>query len=332
MYRANLYLRTALRILIPIHTFKASNETWLYRGVQDVNWSQYLSENDTIALDSSVSSPIFKNSQYVFLKAKDAIADQFRKKTGVRPSVDLDDPTVRINVFIQNNEVTLSLDSSGSSLHRRGYRADVNEAPLNEALAAGLIMISGWDRKSNFLDPMCGSGTLLIEAAMIAFNIAPNIKRKKFGFMNWKDFDKALWEKIYKEALNNTQEFNYKIYGSDISPESVRIARSNIRGAGFQDKIEIQRKDFVKLDPPDGKIIIVMNPPYGERIKPEDINLLYKNTGDTLKQKYAGSEAWVLSSNTEAFKHIGLRPSKKYSFRAGPLELKFNQYVMYEGV
>jgi putative N6-adenine-specific DNA methylase len=332
MYKSNLYLRTALRILVPIHTFKASNETWLYRGVQDVNWSDYLTENGTIALDSSVSSPIFKNSQYVFLKAKDAIVDQFRKKTGIRPSVDLDDPTVRINVYLQDTEVILSLDSSGHSLHRRGYRSDVNEAPLNEALAAGLILISGWDKKSHFMDPMCGSGTFLIEAAMIAYNIAPNMKRKKFGFMNWKEYDGKLWEKIYEDAQNNIQEFNYNISGSDISPESVRIARNNVRGAGFQDKIEITRKDFIKLDPPGGKTTLVMNPPYGERIQPEDINLLYKSIGDTLKQKYAGSEAWILSSNAEAFKHVGLRPSKKIGFRAGPLELKFNQYKLYEGV
>jgi putative N6-adenine-specific DNA methylase len=331
LYKSNLLLRTALRILVPIHTFRATNETWLYRGVQDVNWSDYLSENGTIALDSSVNSPIFKNSQYVFLKAKDAIVDQFRNKTGIRPSVDLDDPTVRVNVYIQDSEVILSLDSSGSSLHRRGYRLDVNEAPLNEALAAGLILLSGWNGKSNFLDPMCGSGTLLIEAAMIAYNIAPNMKRKKFGFMNWKDYDKILWEKIYEDALKNIKEFDYKIAGSDISPESVRIARNNVRGAGFADKIDIARKDFIKLDPPAGKTTIVMNPPYGERMVPEDINVLYKSIGDTLKQKYAGSEAWILSSATEAFKFIGLKPSKKLNFHAGPLQLKFNQYKMYEG-
>jgi len=332
LYKANIYLRTALRILVPIYKFKASNETWLYRGVQKVDWSKYLSEHDTIALDSAVNSPIFKNSQYVFLKAKDAIVDQFRNKTGIRPNVDLDNPTVRINVFIQNDEVILSLDSSGSSLHKRGYRGEVNEAPINEALAAGLILLSGWDKQSNFIDPMCGSGTFLIEAAMIAYNIAPNLMRPNFGLMNWHNFDKTLWDEINNEALNNTSDFKYSIFGSDISPESIRIARNNIRAAGLQDKIKVDRKDFVKFIPPEGKATIIMNPPYGERIQPEDINELYKSIGDTLKQKYAGSEAWILSSNLEALKNVGLRTSKKIIFHAGPLELRFNNYSLYSGL
>jgi putative N6-adenine-specific DNA methylase len=332
LYKANLWLRSALRIIVPVHKFKATNETWLYRGVQKVDWSKYLTEHDTIALDSAVNSPIFKNSQYVFLKAKDAIVDQFRNKTGVRPNVDLDNPTLRINVFIQNDEVTLSLDSSGSSLHKRGYRNEVNEAPLNESLAAGLILLSGWDKQSNFIDPMCGSGTLLIEAAMIAHNTAPNIHRKKYGFMNWNNFDKTLWDKIYNEALENTSDFNFSISGSDISPESVRIARSNIKAAGFQTKIAVERKDFTKLIPPEGRAMVIMNPPYGERLKPEDINSLYKGIGDTLKQKYPGSQAWILSSNLEALKQVGLRPSKKIIFHAGPLELRFNNYSMYAGL
>jgi putative N6-adenine-specific DNA methylase len=332
LYKANLCLRTALRILVPVHKFKAVNETWLYRGVQKVDWSEYLTNSDTLALDSAVSSPIFNNSQYVFLKAKDAIVDQFRNKTGIRPSVDLDNPTVRINVFIQNDEVTLSLDSSGSSLHKRGYRNEVNEAPLNEALAAGLILMSGWDRQSNFIDPMCGSGTILIEAAMIAYNIPPNINRKKFGLMNWKNFDKTLWDKIINEAINNKSKFDFSITGSDISPEAVRIAHNNINSAGLKDKIKVDRKDFTKLIPPGGKATIIMNPPYGERIQPENINSLYKSIGDTLKQKYAGSEAWILSSNLEALKNVGLRPSKKIIFHAGPLELRFNKYSLYEGL
>jgi putative N6-adenine-specific DNA methylase len=317
---------------VPIYKFKASNETWLYRGVQKVDWSKYLTEKDTIALDSAVNSPIFKNSQYVFLKAKDAIVDQFRNKTGIRPNVDLDDPTVRINVYIQNDEVILSLDSSGSSLHKRGYRNEVNEAPLNEALAAGLILMSGWDKQSNFIDPMCGSGTILIEAAMIAHNIAPNINRKKFGFMNWNNFDKPLWDKIFNEASNSKSDFNLLISGSDISPESVRMAKGNIRAAGLQDKIILTRKDFVKIDPPAGKSTLIMNPPFGERMQPEDLNDLYKSIGDTLKQKFPGSEAWILSSNLEALKCIGLRTSKKIILHAGPLELRFNNYSLYAGL
>jgi putative N6-adenine-specific DNA methylase len=332
LYKANLHLRTALRILVPIYKFKASNETWLYRGVQKVDWSKYLTEKDTIALDSAVNSPIFKNSQYVFLKAKDAIVDQFRNKTGIRPNVDLDDPTVRINVYIQNDEVILSLDSSGSSLHKRGYRNEVNEAPLNEALAAGLILMSGWDKQSNFIDPMCGSGTILIEAAMIAHNIAPNINRKKFGFMNWNNFDKPLWDKIFNEASNSKSDFNLLISGSDISPESVRMAKGNIRAAGLQDKIILTRKDFVKIEPPAGKSTLIMNPPFGERMQPEDLNDLYKSIGDTLKQKFPGSEAWILSSNLEALKCIGLRTSKKIILHAGPLELRFNNYSLYAGL
>ncbi|HZW38396.1 MAG TPA: THUMP domain-containing protein [Ignavibacteriaceae bacterium] len=331
LYKVNYLCRTALRVLKPVHTFTAKNEHIFYRKMKDFDWTEFIDAKGTIAVDSAVSSNYFSNSKYVFLKAKDAIVDQIRDKFGIRPSIDLDEPDIRINVRIFQDEITLSLDSSGSSLHKRGYRVNVNEAPLNEALAAGLILTSGWDRESNFIDPMCGSGTFLIEAAMYAYNIPPGSHRKKFGFQNWKDYDPVMWKNIIAKANMDMRKFNHKIIGSDISPEAVGMARSNIRLAKLDNKIELSRKAFEKQSSPGGTGVIMMNPPYGERMKPDDINALYKSMGDKLKQEYKGYEAWILSSNKEALKSLGLGTSKRLSFHAGPLELSFFNYKLYEG-
>jgi putative N6-adenine-specific DNA methylase len=332
MYKANLYLRTALRILVPVHKFKAHNEETLYKGVQQVDWSKFMDVDDTLAIDSAVSSDFFNHSQYVALKAKDAIVDQFRSKTGKRPSIELNRPSVRLNIHIFKDECTLSLDSSGESLHKRGYRQDTNIAPLNEVLAAGLVLLSGWDGQSNFIDPMCGSGTILIEAAMHALRMPPGIHRISFGFMEWKDYDKALWEKIVREAREQIiQDYPYKIVGSDLSRKTADIAKVNIEYAGLDEDIRISVAPFEEKAPPAGGGVMICNPPYGERLQKSDIDAFYKMIGDQLKKEYAGYDAWILSSNMGALKHVGLRPSRKITLYNGPLECRFLKYSMYEG-
>jgi putative N6-adenine-specific DNA methylase len=333
LYKANLRLRTALRILKPIRKFRADNENDLYDEVQRINWSRYMDINDTLAVDSTVHSSYFTHSHFVALKVKDAIVDQFRKKSGKRPSVNLDNPTLRVHLHMAEKSCSISLDSSGSSLHLRGYRKEANEAPLNEVLAAGMILLSGWDKSSQFLDPMCGSGTLPIEAALIAGNIAPGKFRKQFGFMNWRDFERDTWEMIRQEAESEEQPISCKITGSDISPEAIRISRQNLDRAALGGKIQLKEGDFFQLPPPEGSGLILMNPPYGERLQPEDddINGFYRQIGDQLKQAYQGWDAWILSANKEAFKYLGLQTSKKRTLFNGPLECKFHKYSLYAG-
>lgn len=330
MYEANYKLRTALRILKRIYSFRAKNDKDLYAKVRDVYWDKYFTEQDTIAVDSAVSSDYFTHSQYVSQKVKDAIVDQFREKTGKRPSVDLENPGFRINIHIFNEDCTLSLDSSGDSLHKRGYRLQMNEAPLSEVLAAGLILLSGWDERKTFIDPMCGSGTILIEAAMIATHTPAGFFRKNFGFMHWKDFDDKLWDTVKSSEIKNENN-ELKIIGADISPQAIEVTKKNIRNAGFAAIIKPEILPFEQVNPPQGGGTVIFNPPYGERIKTTDLEGFYKMIGDTLKKKYAGYEAWILSANMQALKHVGLHSSKKISLMNGPLECKFQRYTMYEG-
>lgn len=331
MYEANYCLRSALSIICPLVTFKATNEDVLYVKIREINWKQFLDEGGTLAIDSSVHSSYFKHSKYVALRAKDAIVDQFREKTGVRPSVDLEDPDLRLNLHIADDKVTLSLDSSGDSLHRRGYRKGTNIAPLNEVLAAGMVLLSGWNGKSHFVDPMCGSGTIVIEAALYALNIPPGSIRDKFGFMNWKTFNDKLWNQVKEKALSRIKTSEYEFIASDISGKSLNIAKENIEAAGLSGKIKLIKKPFQKLNPPRGKGIIIMNPPYGERMKKREIDDFYKSIGDQLKSNYPGYEAWILSANRQAMKHIGLRTSKKIPLYNGPLECRFQKYELYKG-
>lgn len=331
MYRANFHLRTALRILKPIADFKAKDENELYDKIQEIDWSIYFDLKNTFAVDSVVHSEYFSHSKYVALKVKDAIVDQFREKFQKRPFVDADDPDVRISIHISNDLCNVSLDSSGDSLHKRGYRIKTNKAPLNEVLAAGMILLSGWNKQNVFIDPMCGSGTLIIEAAMIANNIPPGIYRKRFGFETWKDFDNDLLEKIYEEDSPEVDS-QIEIIGSDISEIAVRISRENITNAGLKKKINVLIKPVESYNPPKtDNGIVITNPPYGERIKKNEIDNFYKLLGDTFKNKYKGYEVWLLSSNFEAIKHIGLRPSQKMTLFNGPLECKFLNYSIYEG-
>ncbi len=331
MYKANLSLRTALKIFKPIKTFKLFNEKQFYRELYDIDWPDFFDGNMTFAFDTTMNSDVFNNSLFVSQRAKDALVDKFRDIEKHRPSVNTREPDIRINIHIYNNDCTVSLDSSGSSLHQRGYRVSTNIAPINEVLAAGLLLTSGWDGRTDFLDPMCGSGTFLIEAAMIACNIPANINRSSFAFQNWNDFDNELYEKIIASRLNQSREFHHKIIGFDKAPSAVRKAQENVANANLSEYISIERKDFFRtVKPVDTKLHMVFNPPYGERLS-IDLEEFYGKIGDTLKQDYPGTNAWLITGNLEALKYVGLRPSKKIKVFNGKLESRLALYEMYEG-
>lgn len=331
LYKANYLIRTAIRVLKPVYNFSAKDEDSLYYGIKSVDWLKYLDEKKTIAVDSVVSSSYFKHSKYVALKTKDAIVDQVREKRTLRPSIDVINPDVRINIHIVNDKLTVSLDSSGDSLFKRGYRSSGGEAPLNEVLAAGIILLSGWDKISTLIDPMCGSGTFLTEAGLLGMGIPPGYFRRRFGFEKWKDYDSSLMEKIRCEQIPEIKEL--KIMGSDISREAISLSKLNLRKAGLSKKIRPVVKSIKEFNPPlsDGKGVVVINPPYGERIKEDRIQELYKTIGDSLKKKYSGYDVWIISGNKEAIKHIGLHASKKITVFNGPLECKLLKYSIYSG-
>lgn len=331
MYKANLSLRTALRILKPIAEFKVHSEDEFYRKIYDIDWSAYFTQDSSFAIDSTVHSDKFTHSNYVTLKAKDAIVDQFRNKTGKRPNIDLRNPKVRINIRISNQLCTVSLDSSGDSLHKRGYRTTTGEAPINEVLAAGMLLHSGWDGVSDFLDPMCGSGTILIEAAMIACNIPPNINHAGFGFQNWNDWDPDLYEVILNAQMKKLRDFSYQIVGYDTSAVAVLKAKENIGNANLSDFIEVVQADFFTSEKfTDKHLHMVFNPPYGERLE-IDIPKFYRQIGDTLKQNYRDTEAWFITSEKEAMKNVGLRASRRIQLFNGPLESRLLKYEIYGG-
>ena len=331
MYKANLSLRTALKILKPIYYFKAINDQNLYKGIQGIDWSKYIGENQTFVIDTTIHSDNFKHSQFVSQKAKDAIVDQFREKTGQRPSIDKDFPDLRINIHIDRDQVSVALDTSGASLHHRGYRTATNIAPINEVLAAGMLLLSGWDGSSDFLDPMCGSGTLLAEAAMIACNIPANINRKEFAFEKWNDWDNVLFDQIIDALMKRTKEFHHTIIGYDKAPSAVQKAKDNIRNANLDDYISIIQGDFFESKKENtGPLHIVFNPPYGERLNIE-LERFYREIGDTLKINYPNTNAWFITANLEALKFVGLRPSRKIKLFNGSLEARLVKYEMYEG-
>ena len=331
MYKANYCCRTALRILKPITSFVARNELALYNNIFKIQWHEIFNINETFAIDAVTSGNYFTHSQYAALKVKDAIADEFREHFGARPSVDVEDPDLRINVHIENEKVTVSFDSSGESLHKRGYRKNVDKAPMNEVLAAGLIKLTGWKCDSNFVDCMCGSGTLPIEAAMLAMGLPAGFFRKKWGFMTWHDFDAELWQRVMREAGAEMEEFDYEILASDHSAKAVEIAKANIENAHLQYDIKLSKQDMFDVVPPKGGGIMIINPPYGERLEEKDIINLYRGIGDALKKNFKGFEAWIISSNKDALKLIGLKPSKKIDVYNGPLECKFEKFEIFEG-
>ncbi|MET7030108.1 THUMP domain-containing class I SAM-dependent RNA methyltransferase [Sediminicola luteus] len=331
MYKANLCLRTAIKIVKPVHSFSVVDENDLYKKIYRMDWSEYLSADTTFAIDTTINSENFTHSLYVSQKVKDAIVDKFRDTDGRRPDVDIKFPDVRLNIHIQKEHCNVSLDTSGRSLHQRGYRTATNIAPINEVLAAGLLLLSGWDGQCDFLDPMCGSGTFLTEAAMIACNIPANINRKEFAFEKWSDFDEELFEKIVDVSLNKTREFHFKIVGYDKAPSAVAKAKDNVKNANLSEYITIDRMNFFETDKFTEKHLhMVFNPPYGERLDIE-MESFYASIGDTLKQKYPGTDAWFITSNLEALKFVGLRPSRKIKVFNSHLESKLVKYVMYEG-
>lgn len=331
MYKANLALRTALKILKPIAQFKVHDENSLYTNMQNIDWGEYISVHQTFIIDATIFSEYFNHSQYIALKSKDAIVDQFKKIYNARPSIDKEFPDLRINIHIQQEICTVSLDTSGASLHHRGYRTATNIAPINEVLAAGILLLSGWKGQSHFIDPMCGSGTFLIEAAMIACNIPPNINRKEFTFEKWRDWDADLFDKIEESLLNKIEDFRYNIVGFDKAPSAVAKAKSNLQNANLEDYITVENKNFFETTKQGNEPLhMVFNPPYGERLD-IDLERFYREIGDTLKQNYPDTNAWFITGNLEALKFVGLRPSKKIKLFNGKIESRLVKYQMYAG-
>ena len=330
LYKANFHCRTALRVLKPIYRFKAKDADKVYEEVKKVAWENYLSLNTTFAIDSVIYSDDFNHSKFVAYKTKDAIVDYFMEKEGKRPSVRVNNPDLYINIHISHNDCTLSIDSSGESLHKRGYRIEQTEAPLNEVLAAGMILKTGWKGDSAFVDPMCGSGTLLIEAAMIALNIAPGMHRKGFAFEKWIDFDQELFDNIYNDE-SKEREFDFKCYGSDISPMAIEVAQKNVRNAGLNKYVELQVKPFQQFTEAPQPGILITNPPYGERISSRDLMGLYGMIGERLKHAFKDYKAWILSYKDECFDKIGLRPAEKIKLMNGSLECEYRCYEIFEG-
>lgn len=330
MYKANFCLRTAIRILKPIKNFKAKDADEVYDQIKAIDWENILDVNKTFAVDAVVFSEEFRHSKFVSYKVKDAIVDYFRELNGKRPSVRINKPDVLLNIHIAQTTCTLSLDSSGESLHRRGYRQEAVEAPLNEVLAAGMILMTGWKGECDLIDPMCGSGTIPIEAALIARNIAPGVFRKEFAFEKWVDFDQELFDNIYNDDTQE-REFGHKIYGYDNNPKANEIAMHNIKAAGVSKDIVLKLQPFQQFEQPAEKSIIITNPPYGERISTNDLLGLYSMIGERLKHAFVGNDAWILSYREECFDQIGLKPSQKTPLFNGALECEFRKYEIFDG-
>ncbi|MBR3611847.1 MAG: RNA methyltransferase [Bacteroidaceae bacterium] len=330
MYKANFHLRTAVRILKPILHFKASDADQVYNVIKSIEWEKYLDANSTFSVDSVVYSDVFRHSKFVAYRVKDAIADYFNEKTGRRPSVRLNNPDLIFHIHIAQEDCTLAFDSSGESLHRRGYRVETGAAPINEVLAAGLIMLTGWDGECDFIDPMCGSGTLPIEAALIARNIAPGVYRQGYAFEKWKDFDSDLFRSIYEDD-SKEREFNHKIYGYDVDGRMVACARKNIKSAMMGDIIEVECRDIKDFVQPEKRAIMVVNPPYGERLVSDKLLQIYENLGSRLKHAFQGNEAWVISSSYDCFDKIGLKASARIPLYNGDLDCEFRKFELFQG-
>lgn len=338
LYAANFSLRTALRIYIPLVEFDVQDEHTFYHRIKSIQWERLLDARDTLAIDTTLNTPLFSHTLYISQKTKDAIVDRFREKTGQRPSVDLEHPTLRLHVHIFGNKCSLSLDSSGESLHKRGYRDQTNKAPINEVLAAGLVILSGWDKKSTFVDAMCGSGTIAIEAAMLAANIPPGMYRNGFAAMRWKKvlpFNQTIWDTVREKCMLQINYPEVPIIGLEVSPHVTRKARENVKRAKTDALVHITHADFLQIEAPvpvGDTPTLIMNPPYGERMdQDEDIFSLYRQIGDTWKQQYKGYTCWMISSNPEAIKHIGLKAERRIPLYNGQLECRFLRFSIYEG-
>ena len=328
LYRANLSLRTALKILVPIYTFHARDEKQLYNKMMEFDWSHFLDVDQTFAIDPVIFSEVFTHSKYVGLKSKDAMVDQYRNKYRRRPSIDTDKPDVLFNIHCANDFFTVSIDSSGVALNQRGYREEGHRSPMNEVLAAGMIILSGWDKKSPLVDPMCGSGTILTEAAMIAMNMGPNLKRKEFGFRTWPEYSPILFNNVKTEEQSKVRKPNLNLTGIDIDDNAVQMARKALSKIGLRREVRIKTMDFMDFKPINDHGMIVTNPPYGKRIG-EDILDFYKSMGDAFKQNFNGYDAWLISSNKQALKQIGLKDSERIKLYNGKLECDFCKYELY---
>jgi putative N6-adenine-specific DNA methylase len=330
LYRANYHLRTALRILKPLKSFPAGNENDIYREIRKLEWEKHLDTRSLLAVETVLLSKRYRHSGFVSQRVKDAIVDRFRERTGLRPSVDLKDPDLKINIHLTDSHCSVSLDSSGESLHKRGYRTQPYKAPLNEVLAAGMILLSGWEPGQVFMNPMCGSGTLCIEAGMMAGGLPGGYYRNGFGFQKWKDYDPVLFESVRKERYLSSMK-EYRIFACDNAFPAIRAAQQNLAGAGMLGKVTLDRASFESWDTGQSAGILIMNPPFGERIEDEDLAGLYSSIGDTLKRNYAGFSAWVLSGNPSALKQVGLKPGKKLTLYNGPIECRYHSYDLYQG-
>ena len=330
LYRANFCLRTAVRILKPIAHFQAKNADEVYDAVRKVRWDEFIDLNTTFVVDSVVNSEEFRHSKFVAYKVKDAIVDFFRETTGERPTIRITNPDVRLNIHISDTECTLSLDSSGESLHHRGYRVRTVEAPINEVLAAGLIKMTGWNGESDFIDPFCGFGTFLVEAALIARNIAPGVFRKEYAFEKWKDFDADMLDEIYNDD-SAERPFEHMVYGYDLNQSAVDAALANAKSAGVADIVRVERRDFREFTRPESPALMVTNPPYGERLTPPDLLQLYHEVGSRLKHEFVGNDAWIICSRQELFECLGLRHSFKVEVFNGKIDCDFRKFQLFEG-
>lgn len=330
LYKANFWLRTALRILKPIAVFKVNSPDDVYTEIKKLKLEEFINANKTFSIDTTVYSEQINHSRYVTYKAKDAIVDYFTEKYGKRPTVSVANPDIYFNLHISHTTCTLSLDSSGAPLFKRGYRVAQTDAPINEVLAAGLLMLSGWKGQCDFIEPMCGSGTIAIEAAMIALNMAPGLFRKEFAFERWEDFDKDMFDDIYNDD-SMERDFKHKIYASDVSAKAIGIANANIKSAGLGRYIETKVMDIADMPAQEKPIHSVFNPPYGERLNDFSIKELYSTIGTTLKHKFPGSNAWIISSSMLGFDNIGLKPTKKMQLINGDLKCDFRGYTIFSG-
>lgn len=333
LYKANLWIRTAVRILVPINEFKVRSQDDLYKKIKAIAWEEYFDVDKTIVIDATANESFFRNSLFIAQLSKDAIADRFRELTGKRPSVSTRDPDIRINLYIHNENVVVSMDSSGDSLHKRGYRTSVDKAPINEVLAAGIIQLTDWDKHSPLIDPMCGSGTFTIEAALLAHNIPPSIFRKNFCFKNWMNYDEELYSLIFDKALEKAKEFHHPIIGLDKLTGVVKKAEQNVRNAMLEEEITIGEANFFKSERPEAagrRGILLFNPPYGIKLE-ANIPELYASIGDAMKTYWSGYTAYVFTSSTEGIKHLGLRANRKIKLYNGALESYLLRYDLYDG-
>jgi len=331
LYKANLCLHTALKVIIPIAKFRAENEQDLYNGIKHIEWEKFISNSDTLMVESVVNSEMFSHSLFVSQKVKDGIVDRFREKTGKRPDVDLIRPSLKLYVHIFRNEISLNLDSSGDPLYKRGYRADINEAPMKEVLAAGLVKLSGWEKHLLLIDGMCGAGTIAIEAALWANNIPPGYYRDQFGFMHWKNFDEQLYDTIFESSVSKIKEDKIEIIANDIDAYTLKKAKSNTQNAKVDDAITCTNQSFFDLQPTRKGGVVILNPPYGERLPVDEIEKLYKEIGNKLKKDFQNFNAWIITSRPEAIKGVGLRPSRKIQIYNGALECRYLKYELYGG-